>query len=337
MLSLGDIHRLLPKQESIYASMAEGDVNAFVTRWQVKPRHFDDYNTMSRFLYPGSTSAKRLQATCTIHSMFFFIDDLFFDTDDFDARDFAIAVDIGKDLRSISHFLSSLMHIFKTGELPANPTAIQMAFYEMRQLVIEQAPAEWFNIFAEGIEDYITAAIQREVDLHTGQTVLTDLDSFLDVRLRDTGGLHTCQLIEFCKDAFLPDEARNNDQIKHLTWLAIAMASLVNDIYSYHKDVVLEGSDFNLVKILMDIDGISFDEAVDKSVRLVNSYAARFVAARAQLPRWGKETDIVVQRYVDGLAEMMSGNVFWHGTTNRYRSPESPFAELRDVQRAASV
>lgn len=329
MLSLGDIHKLLPKQESVFAHAAEENVNQFVMRWSVKPHHFADYNTISRFLYSKAMTADRLQAACMVHSMFFFIDDLFFDTDHFDSHDFSIAREVGQDLYAIRQFLTTLMQIFKTQTLPPNPSPIQRAFCEMGELVVQQAPAEWFQLFADGIEDYIRAVIQREVDLHQGKTILTDLDSFLAIRLRDTGGLHTCQLIEFTKDAFLSAEARDDEQIKHLTWLAIAMASLVNDIFSYHKDVVLEGSDFNLVKILMDIQGLSFEEAVDQSVQLVNSYANQFAEVRMQLCEQGMEMDRSVHQYVDGLAEMMAGNVYWHATTNRYRSPESPFEELQ--------
>jgi hypothetical protein len=329
MLSLRDIRSFLPREQSLYAREAEGHVKQFVTQWCVKPKHFADYNTMSRFLYSRAVSAERLQAACTVHSMFFFLDDLFFDTDHFDVNEFSIAADVGKDLHSISDFLFTLMHIFKTQTLPSNPTAIQMAFYEMSELVARQAPVEWFQAFADGIEDYIKAVLQREVDLAQGKTVLTDLSAFLEIRLRDTGGLHTCQLIEFTKDAFLPVGVREHDQIKYLTWLAIAMASLVNDVFSYHKDVVLEGSDFNLVKILMDTLGLSFDEAVDRSIYMINAYADQFIEARKQLPSWGSDIDESVQKYVDGLAEMMNGNVYWHSTTNRYRSPESPFKDLQ--------
>jgi hypothetical protein len=49
------------------------------------------------------------------------------------------------------------------------------------------------------------------------------------------------------------------------------------------------------------------------------------------VPSWGGSIDAIVAEYVDGLAEMMSGNVYWHAITPRYRSPESPFAELRQV------
>jgi hypothetical protein len=332
MRSLADIRQLLPRQESSYAQEAEANVDDFATRWCVKPQHFSDYNTMSRFLYSHAVSTERLQAACTIHSMFFFIDDLFFDTDHFDARDFFIE-GVGHDLKSIRNFLFTLMHIFKTQTLPeGEPSAIQMAFYEMGVFVAEQAPEEWFTAFADGIEDYLKAVIQREIDLHLGKTVLTDVDSFLDIRLRDTGGLHTCQLIEFTKGAFLPAEVRDHAQLKHLTWLAIAMASLVNDVFSYHKDVIVEGSDFNLIKILMDLHGLSFEEAVDHAVGLINSYADQFLQDRQYLPFWGNEgLDGVVQQYVDGLAEMMAGNLYWHGTTNRYRSPYSPFPELMSM------
>ncbi len=224
------------------------------------------------------------------------------------------------------------MHIFRTGELPDHPSLIQQAFVEMRKEVLQQSTAEWFEIFTDGIQGYITAVIQREIELQRGdKLILTDMNSFLDIRLRDTGGLHTCQLIELTKNAFLPAELRNHEQIKYLTWLAIAMASLVNDIFSYHKDVVLEKSDFNLIKILMDTQKLSFDEAVHESVKIVNNYAALFVEQRAQLPVWGQQEDCVAKQYVDGLAEMMSGNVYWHATTNRYRSPDSPFVELQKL------
>jgi hypothetical protein len=332
--SLNDIQRLLPPKESIYKCQAEEAVREFMTRWQIKPRHFDDYNTMSSFLYANATSAKRLQAACTIHSMFFFIDDLFFDTDHFDARDFSIELESGNDFKSIGHFLADLMHIFRTGELPNHPSLIQQAFAEMRKEVLQQATAEWYEIFTEGIQGYITAVIQRETDLRRGnKRILTDMKSFLDIRLRDTGGLHTSQLIELTKNAFLPAELRNHEQIQYLTWLAIAMASLVNDIFSYHKDVVIEKSDFNLVKILMDTQKLSFDEAVHESVKIVNNYADLFVEQRVQLPVVGQQEDWIVKQYVDGLAEMMSGNVYWHASTNRYRSPDSPFVELQNLNK----
>lgn len=331
MLSLTDIRRLLPREENIYAAQAEEGVQQFVERWCVKPQHFNDYNSMSRFLYSRAASAERLQAACTVHSMFFFIDDLFFDTDHFDARDFAIPPEVGQSLNSVSQFLVDLMCIFRTGDMPAFPSPIQRAFQEMGALIASQAPDAWFNAFADGIQDYITAVIQREIDLRKRKTVLTDLDSFVDLRLRDTGGLHTCQLIGFTKGAFLPVEVREDNNLKQLTTLAIAMASFVNDIFSYHKDVVLEGSEFNLVKIFMDTECLRFDAAVHKSVELVNSYADAFVDLRRQLPSWGSEVDLLVEQYVDGLAEMMSGNVYWHATTNRYRSPESPFAELTQI------
>lgn len=331
MLPLTSIIKLLPRQESRFADEAEERTRQFAERWNIKPSHFDNYVTMSRFLYSGALDADRLEAACTVHSIFFFIDDLFFDTDKFNPDDFGIAPEIGSDLSLVSGFLADLMNTFRTHRLSARPTLIEQAFCEAGKLVARQCDPDWFLLFSDGIEEYITAVMAREVDLRTHKTILTNLQSFLDIRERDTGGLHTCQLIELTKDAFLPPEVRANDVVDQLTWLAIRMASFVNDIFSYHKDVVLEGSEFNLVKIYMDLEGLSFEQAVTQSVQLVNSYANTFVDLRADLPVWGDEVDAVVQKYVDALAEMMTGNVYWHSTTNRYRSPESPFKELRRV------
>jgi hypothetical protein len=186
MAELSSIIKLLPRQECIHADAAEERTRLFAERWNIKPHHFDAYNTMSRYLYPKAISVERLQAACTVHSIFFFIDDLFFDTERLNASDFGIAPKIGSDLRLIKNFLTELMRTFRTRKLSERPTPIEKAFGEAGHLVASQCSPEWFLLFAEGIEDYINAVMAREIDLHGKRKVLTDLQSFFDIRQRDT-------------------------------------------------------------------------------------------------------------------------------------------------------
>lgn len=330
-LSLADIYKLLPWQESEFADEAERLTEEFAIRWNIRPPSFDDYNTMSRFLYPNSLGVEHLAAVCTVHSIFFFIDDLFFDTDALLPEDYSIAPAIAADPRKVIAFLRDLMNIFRARELPANPTLIQQAFCEIGQQVAALSSEAWFQYFTDTVEDYIRAAISRSADIRTDKLSVKDMGAFSEIRERDTGGLHTCVLIELSKEAFLPDVVRDDPIVQRLTMLCIRMASFVNDICSYHKDVIVEGSEFNMVKMFMDNDGLSFEDAVHKSVEVVNEYAQAYLDTESLLPSWGPEVDPIARAYVAGLKELMAGNVYWHLTTNRYRSPDSPFEELQNL------
>jgi len=320
-ISLSGIDKVLPYQESCYAEEAEAIVRAFATAFRLKPHNFEDYNTMSRFLYPGAVSAGRLAAACMVHSIFFFIDDLFFDGDIIDPVAHGIDPTLCTDPRRIVVFIKTLMHIFRTRQLPENPSTIEQAFCFAGIYIAEQAgDEEWFQYLVDTIDDYIDAVLYRNRDLeqHT-----RDLTSFAEIRERDTGGLHTCVLIQLTNDIKLPEYAREDPMIRRLTSIAVRQASFVNDIISYPKDVLEESSGFNLVKLYMDRDMMSFEDAVAEAIGLVNSYTSTFLALERDF-----DAEPEVLRYVQGLKDMFCGNIYWELSTGRYRTENSPFKEL---------
>lgn len=326
-LGLMDLYRLPEKKESPFASEAEKMVSDFARKWNIKPPHFDDYNTMSRFLYSGAKSVEPLAATGIVHGIFFFVDDLFFDTELLRFEDYGLDPALRETPREIAKLIYKWMHIFRTGELPAGEGKIENAFYEIGEKVRELSSPSWFEYFVDTVQDYIDAAIGREAGLDSS---MSDLNRFIEIRERDTGGIHTCVLIELTNNAFLPDVVRENEVIQKLTTQCIRTASFTNDIFSYHKDVVLEESKFNLIKLFIDLENLSFEDAVSRSVEMTNSYARQFEEYETKLPDF-QEHNEVAGTYVSGLKDLMSGNFYWHLTTNRYRSPDSPFAELQTV------
>jgi hypothetical protein len=213
------------------------------------------------------------------------------------------------------------MTIFRTRQLPPEASTIEQAFAFVGDYVARAAEDEaWFQYFVDTVDDYIDAVLYRDRDLeqHTH-----DLLNFAKIRERDTGGLHTCVLIELTNGITLPEGARDHDTFKHLTSLAVRQASFVNDIISYPKDVLEESSGFNLLKLYMDRDKLTFAEALRESIGLVNSYTAAFLAVERNF-----DADPEVMRYVQGLKEMFSGNLYWELSTPRYRTENSPFEEL---------
>lgn len=319
--SLSNINTLRPRIVSVFGEQAEDIATHFAVQYGMYSHNFTAFNTMSRFAYPHSVSTARLAAAGIVHNIFFYIDDLFFDhvlSPEEHGIDTATYLNPGPYLRS-------LMHTFATQEMPEHPTLMHFAFADIGQQLILLTSEEWLSKFTAAIFAYMIAAEQRRRIDFTGA-----LADFIEVRDLDTGGLQTCMLLEVTNDCVLPDVARQNETLSKMTWLTYRSAAWVNDIISYHKDVIIEGSEFNLVQMFLK-EGRTFDEAVTESVELVNEMIQQFLDLEAELPSWDVETDAIVSRYVSGLKDLMSGNTYWHLTSPRYRHPESPFAELRDV------
>jgi len=325
-IKLEKIRTLRPRRESPFAGRSEQIASQFAQTYGMYPRNFAAFNTMSRFAYPESVSVERLAAASITHNIFFFIDDVFFDRV-LPAADYGIS---DETLLAPEPFLRELMGCFLSGQAPAGASRIHQGLADIGRRLGTFMSQRWLSLMVGAVSDYLSAAGERrEVEYRGAGT------DFLNMRDLDTGGLQTCMLLEVTNDCELPDHARNDPVLAQMTWLTYRSAAWVNDIISYHKDVILEGSEFNLVYVLMK-GGRSFEEAVQEAIRLVNDQIQIFLDLETQLPSWDAETDAIVDRYVSGLKDLMSGNTYWHLTSPRYQHPESPFTELRNGWTASS-
>lgn len=107
----------------------------------------------------------------------------------------------------------------------------------------------------------------------------------------------------------------------HLSAMRIAAAYhiiLVNDMASYHKEVVEHGQVCNLVHVLMVEERLSLGEGLRSVMRRADDELARFLAAEASLAREVHLASDLV-RYIDGLKDWISGNVDFALTSPRFR------------------
>lgn len=304
---------LIPRAPVVsrHAREAERIARDWASKHRLVPGNYDGYTTMSRWLYPGAVDANRLAAACIVHNLFFFIDDLFFDTDLIDPADHAVDPELLKQPERLPQMLKSWMLAFRSREVPQNAASLHYAFAEAGEFVARVAGDDtWFSYFVDTVDDYIDAVLNRDVNL---EAYTQDIETFTSIRERDTGGLHTCVLIELTHGLHIGGW-RDINEVHRLTRLCYRQASFINDIVSFDKDVMAEGSDFNLILVLMNSHQMSFDEAVDEAVNLVNSYVQAFSA----LSEAYEAPTADVRRYVEGLGDLIGGNIYWHLTTPRY-------------------
>ncbi|KAF7440249.1 Alpha-muurolene synthase [Pleurotus ostreatus] len=144
-----------------------------------------------------------------------------------------------------------------------------------------------------------------------------DLESYIDVR-RDTSGCKPVfDLIEYAMDFELPEEVVNHPVIKALNQGTNDLVTWSNDIFSYNVEQA-RGDTHNMIVILMKYHGHTLQSAVDYVGELCCQTINNFCANRQVIPSWGPETDRMVQEYVQGLQDWITGSLHWSFKTHRY-------------------
>mmetsp|Transcript_28513 Transcript_28513/g.46044 ORF Transcript_28513/g.46044 Transcript_28513/m.46044 type:complete len:139 (+) Transcript_28513:316-732(+) len=135
--------------------------------------------------------------------------------------------------------------------------------------------------------------------------------------------LPTVDLVEYAYGCYLPGAVRQHPDVQKAVSLSVLISCLMNDLFSYEKEVLRYGSRFNLLAVMMNANDLTFDEAVDCAVRKLNNLMDAFPATTPDL----EGADLKL--YYQALRDIVNGAWFFQISTNRYRSRSSPFPELR--------
>jgi len=99
----------------------------------------------------------------------------------------------------------------------------------------------------------------------------------------------------------------------------IELSILVNDIYSYKKEVKQNDYTFNLVYLKMKAQAISAQQSVDEIVVKMNELTDLYKQYERQLKGFGiKVLDVYVERVWDAY----KGVYHWHTISSRYNSDD---------------
>ncbi|QEU96226.1 family 2 encapsulin nanocompartment cargo protein terpene cyclase [Streptomyces kanamyceticus] len=119
----------------------------------------------------------------------------------------------------------------------------------------------------------------------------------------------------------LPADLQARPDVQKVIALAGNATTIVNDLYSYTKELDAPGRHLNLPVVIAEREGLSDRDAYLKSVEVHNDLMHDFeteaaaVAAACPVPN--------VQRFLRGVAAWVDGNHHWHRTnTYRYSLPD---------------
>ncbi len=324
-LSLSDITVIDSLKKNPHASKVEQEAERHCQSLGIHLNNLKDYNTMSAYLFPEA-SCERLLAITVFNNVLFYIDDQL-DRNDSQTPDYEYR----------QQLFSRLIHTFLTGEVGDSRNVLEVATKSVRDLILPLASKQWLMRLIANTKKHLDATTYDSgVRLAKNGNEL--LEYFVQIREHDSGMVPTIDLIEFANDFYLPDFVHQHPVILQAERATTSAAALMNDIFSYHREVVLQKSDFNLVAVMSRAYKSNFEEALDASIRFINQKIEDFLALEAKLPQYGDDVlDANICAYYYGLRDQI--NAAWHWQlygTNRYRSPESPFEELRYFIKASA-
>ncbi|MFJ5806250.1 family 2 encapsulin nanocompartment cargo protein terpene cyclase [Streptomyces sp. NPDC093093] len=119
----------------------------------------------------------------------------------------------------------------------------------------------------------------------------------------------------------LPADLHAQPAVQRVIALAGNATTIVNDLYSYTKELAAPGLHLNLPVVIAEREGLSARDAYLKAVEVHNDLMRSFEGAAAELASGLPDPGLL--RFLRGVAAWVDGNHYWHQTnTYRYSLPD---------------
>ncbi|KAG2038523.1 terpenoid synthase [Suillus americanus] len=167
--------------------------------------------------------------------------------------------------------------------------------------------------FFETFIPYLYGVAAEALDREHGRS--RSIDDFLKLR-RLTVGLKMCLFINEMKTG-LPDEVFYHPVIVDLADCITDLILIDNDMISYNKEQAA-CEDHNLVNIVMLELGLDVSGAMAWAAHYHVEVEKRFIDGLTKVPSWGPSVDVLVKRYLDGMAMWPRAQHSWMHEVHRY-------------------
>jgi germacradienol/geosmin synthase len=175
----------------------------------------------------------------------------------------------------------------------------------------------------------LRAAVERmlaawlwELETHRLNRIPDPVD-YLEMRRQTFGSDLTMSLARLAHGASLPPRIHRTRPIQSLEHAAMDYAALVNDLFSFRKEIEFEGELLNAVLVVRSFLNVDTDRAVAVVADLTTARMKQFEHVLAgELPTLLDELPAAergaVLAYVEELEDWMAGIVNWHENCRRY-------------------
>ncbi|MFI9154047.1 germacradienol/geosmin synthase Cyc2 [Streptomyces sp. NPDC053367] len=174
--------------------------------------------------------------------------------------------------------------------------------------------------------DVMTQAWEWELANQIQNRVPDPVD-YLEMRRATFGSDLTLSMCRRGHAPFIPAEVYRSGPVRSLENAAIDFACLLNDVFSYQKEIEYEGEVHNAILVVQTFFGCDYPTGLRIVADLMNRRMEQFEhVAAVELPvvhqdfRLSAEDRKAMEDYVGALRNWMSGILNWHRHVDRYKA-----------------
>ncbi|MFC8259907.1 germacradienol/geosmin synthase [Streptomyces sp. NPDC057291] len=204
---------------------------------------------------------------------------------------------------------------------------------------LERGLADLWQRTAAPMDDRARSALRTAIESMTAswlwelanqaQNRIPDPVDYIEMRRLTFGSDLTMSLCRLGHGKKVPEEIYRSGPLRSLENAASDYAALLNDLFSYQKEIEYEGEVHNGVLVVQNFFGVDYPTAVAIVHDLMNSRLRQFLhVAEQELPvlydDFGLEAETreILAGYVEELKHWIAGILIWHRDCRRYREED---------------
>jgi 5-epi-alpha-selinene synthase len=242
----------------------------------------------------------------------------------------------GKRPELLQQYFQGHIAALRDGARVPDDDAAGLLLLDIRARLVSRASHSWLKRFADDVQAYLLRGTLVGARHWTAGTV-PSIEEYAAQRRWDSAVLCTQDLIEVAGAGELPSRMHQRSEWIQLRGLCTNVVAFTNDLVSYPKEVLRNGSPNNLVHVIATHEKLCLIDAIERVIDIINDDVATFERVATNLASNRARTDARLNRYLAGQRAWMFGNLRWSLETGRYADPESPFIELRSSSHSVTA
>ncbi|MDA3627023.1 germacradienol/geosmin synthase [Saccharopolyspora sp. WRP15-2] len=209
--------------------------------------------------------------------------------------------------------------------VPAN--VLERGLADLWQRTARPLPIDKRRTFRDTVEVMLDAWLWELANQH--QNRIPDPVDYVEMRRRTFGSELTMSLSRFSHGATVPPEIYRTRTVRAMENSASDFAMLVNDVFSYRKEVQYEGEVHNAVVVVQNFLDCDLDRAFGVVHDVMDARLQQFErTVDVELPALFEERGLdaearaTLTRYASELQDWMAGILNWHRECRRYFDAE---------------
>lgn len=146
-----------------------------------------------------------------------------------------------------------------------------------------------------------------------------DPASYMAMRVQTVGVYLCLDLMELTLAQELDAEVRNDPILRRVTWLTSRIIAYVNDVFSYEKERSV-GDVNNYLHVMRRCESMSLPTVIDHTVRVHDREIEQLCQLDGTVRDHEPRTRGLIDRYIDGCHDWISGALAWQKISGRYAS-----------------